>query len=138
MIRASGRKRTRHLSRALRFASSLALLFAATASLSAGGSLIRPAEHHVARRYLGLDGVPDRRERGHLRSPANAAGTNNRSRWTQVVEALTGTINSYSCETIDRLSTTFRDGVYRLNSQAPYDYRLHGAVSSRAQRVNAR
>ncbi len=61
-------------------------------------------------------------------------GTNNKSRWTQVVEALTGSINNYTCETIDRLSSTFRDGVYRLNNQAPYDYNytvpFHRALSS--------
>jgi len=38
----------------------------------------------------------------------SADPTKNRSRWIQVLEALTGNITDYSCETIDRSSSGFR------------------------------
>ncbi|HEX6276835.1 MAG TPA: hypothetical protein VFZ53_27535, partial [Polyangiaceae bacterium] len=57
-------------------------------------------------------------------NPGNTALTNERSRWINVVEVLTGTLNNYSCETMDRVSTTFRDGEYQpVLGTAPYDWR---------------
>lgn len=57
-------------------------------------------------------------------NPGNTALTNDKSRWTGVVEVLTGTINQYSCESIDRVSTTFKTGEYQVVSgTAPYDWR---------------
>src|SRR5688572_27356323 len=37
-------------------------------------------------------------------NPGNSALTNERSRWINVLEVLTGTFNDYSCESLDRIS----------------------------------
>ena len=42
-------------------------------------------------------------------------GTSQKSRWTQLVEVLTGEVNNYACYSQDRTSTTFRDE-FRLGS----------------------
>jgi type IV pilus assembly protein PilY1 len=57
-------------------------------------------------------------------NPGNTALTNERSRWINVVEVLTGTLNNYSCETIDRVSNTFKTGEYQpVTGTPPYDWR---------------
>src|SRR5262245_16748199 len=57
-------------------------------------------------------------------NPGNTALTNDKSRWINVVEVLSGTINGYSCESIDRVSNTFKTGEYQLVAGlAPYDWR---------------
>jgi type IV pilus assembly protein PilY1 len=133
MTRVSSRRRPRHLSRALGFASSLALLFAAAAT-RAQVDLYPPAPNVLL--LVDTSGSMEYKIDGSevSCSPGNPAGTNEKSRWIQVIEALTGTIDNYSCEKIDRLSTAFRDGVYRLNGQPPYDYNytvpFHRALSN--------
>ena len=62
----------------------------------------------------------------------NPGGTGSeRSRWIDLVEVLTGTIGSYSCQAVDRASSTFT-GLYRLPASVggaatlnppDYDYR---------------
>jgi type IV pilus assembly protein PilY1 len=57
-------------------------------------------------------------------TPGNAAGTNHKSRWIDLVEVLTGTIDSYSCQAVDRLSDDFKTGEYQLTATTtPYDYK---------------
>jgi type IV pilus assembly protein PilY1 len=56
-------------------------------------------------------------------NPSNPAGVNQKSRWIDLVEVLTGTIENYTCEALDRRSTTFKTGEYKLAvGQPPYDY----------------
>lgn len=43
-----------------------------------------------------------------------------RSRWIDLVEVLTGSINNYDCQRLDRNSAGFRSE-YKLGSSAPYD-----------------
>ena len=47
-----------------------------------------------------------------------------RSRWTDLVEVLTGSIQNYRCEKIDRMSASFGDGEYgKLTlDKTPFDY----------------
>ena len=40
-------------------------------------------------------------------NPGSPASTNERSRWIDVIETLTGTIPSYSCQKVDRTQTAF-------------------------------
>ena len=57
-------------------------------------------------------------------NPGNVNLTNEKSRWINVLEVLTGTFNDYSCEALDRLSNTFKTGEYQLvTGTAPYDWR---------------
>ena len=57
-------------------------------------------------------------------NPGNTMLPNEKSRWINVVEVLTGTFNGYSCEAIDRASDTFKGGEYQLvTGTAPYDWR---------------
>ena len=57
-------------------------------------------------------------------NPANTALTNDKSRWVNVIEVLSGTINGYSCESMDRVSSTFKTGEYQLVAGTPpYDWR---------------
>lgn len=57
-------------------------------------------------------------------NPGNTAGVNDKSRWIDLVEVLTGTIDNYSCQTIDRTDsgTGFRTSEYALGGD-PYDFR---------------
>jgi len=54
-------------------------------------------------------------------NPASTASVNEKSRWTDVVEVLTGTIDNYTCQTIDRTTLSYSTGEYALGG-APYDY----------------
>ncbi len=57
-------------------------------------------------------------------TPGNTAGTNHKSRWIDLVEVLTGKIDNYSCQAVDRLSDAYKTGEYQLPSgTAPYDYK---------------
>lgn len=57
-------------------------------------------------------------------NPSNLAGVNQKSRWIDLVEVMTGTIENYTCEEIDRLSTSFKTGEYKLaTGLPPYDYK---------------
>jgi type IV pilus assembly protein PilY1 len=57
-------------------------------------------------------------------TPGNAAGTNHKSRWIDLVEVLTGTIDNYSCQAVDRMSNAFKTGEYQVpDGTAPYDYK---------------
>lgn len=49
------------------------------------------------------------------------AATSERSRWIEVVEVLTGSINNYDCQRLDRNSAGFRNE-YALNGNPPYDF----------------
>ncbi len=57
-------------------------------------------------------------------NPGNTAGVNDKSRWIDLVEVLTGTIDNYSCQQIDRTDpgVGFRTGEYALGGD-PYDFR---------------
>src|SRR3954462_11492736 len=57
-------------------------------------------------------------------SPGNTAGLNEKSRWVDLVEVLTGTIDNYSCQTINRLDSGvgYRTSEYALSGD-PYDFR---------------
>ncbi|HEV8550332.1 MAG TPA: hypothetical protein VGQ57_14915, partial [Polyangiaceae bacterium] len=55
-------------------------------------------------------------------NPASVSGVNDKSRWTDVIEVLTGTIDNYTCQSIVRTdATTFKIGEYAPGI-APYDY----------------
>ena len=59
-------------------------------------------------------------------NPASTAAVNDKSRWIDVIEVLTGTIDNYSCQAIDRTDAGvggFKTGEYSLGGLAPYDYR---------------
>lgn len=57
-------------------------------------------------------------------NPGNQLLTNEKSRWINVVEVLTGTFNDYSCEALDRVSSSYKTGEYVLSTgTAPYDWR---------------
>jgi type IV pilus assembly protein PilY1 len=49
------------------------------------------------------------------------AATSERSRWIEVVEVLTGSINNYDCQRLDRSSAGFRSE-YALSGNPPYDF----------------
>jgi type IV pilus assembly protein PilY1 len=51
---------------------------------------------------------------------ATTAQTSERSRWIELVEVLTGSINNYDCQRLDRNSTLFRSE-YGGGTGAPYD-----------------
>jgi type IV pilus assembly protein PilY1 len=51
-------------------------------------------------------------------------GTPTKSRWTQLVEVLTGDIQNYGCFTQDRASSGFRSE-YKLGSADAYDFNYH-------------
>jgi type IV pilus assembly protein PilY1 len=68
-------------------------------------------------------------------NPGNPAAVNEKSRWIDLVEVMTGTIENYSCEAIDRVSTAFKTGEYQLSpGLPPYDYKypiaFHRALSA--------
>ena len=59
-------------------------------------------------------------------NPASTSAVNHKSRWIDVVEVLTGTIDNYSCQSIDRTDSSaggFKTGEYSLGGLPPYDYR---------------
>jgi type IV pilus assembly protein PilY1 len=49
------------------------------------------------------------------------AATSERSRWIELVEVLTGSINNYECQRLDRNSAAFRNE-YALGGNPPYDF----------------
>lgn len=57
-------------------------------------------------------------------SPGNPAGVNDKSRWVDLVEVLTGSIDGYTCQQIDRTDSGvgFRTSEYALGGD-PYDFR---------------
>src|SRR5262249_17795715 len=59
-----------------------------------------------------------------LSSTVAPQGPSQKSRWMQLVEVLTGDVNSPGCYTQDRRSNEFRDE-YKLGSALPYDYNYH-------------
>lgn len=54
-------------------------------------------------------------------TPGNPAATNEKSRWIDLVEVMTGTINDYSCFPMDRSTAAFASE-YGLGGRAPYDW----------------
>lgn len=52
--------------------------------------------------------------------PGSPTLTNEKSRWIELVEVMTGTLGSYSCFAQDRSSTAFRNE-FALNGELPYD-----------------
>lgn len=54
-------------------------------------------------------------------NPGNSAATNEKSRWIDLVEVMTGTLNDYSCFPMDRSSASFA-AEYGIGGQAPYDW----------------
>jgi type IV pilus assembly protein PilY1 len=59
-----------------------------------------------------------------LSSTIAPKGPSQKSRWTQLIEVLTGDINNPQCYTQDRSSTDFRTE-YALNTVDPYDFNYH-------------
>ena len=63
----------------------------------------------------------------------NDTSINERSRWIELVEVLTGKINNYSCWAQDRSTAGFRDE-FSINGVVPYDFGYvnpyHRALSS--------
>jgi type IV pilus assembly protein PilY1 len=57
-------------------------------------------------------------------SPGNTAGVNDKSRWIDLTEVLTGTIDNYSCQAINRLDSGvgYRTSEYAISGD-PYDFR---------------
>ncbi|HEY6558305.1 MAG TPA: hypothetical protein VI072_13570, partial [Polyangiaceae bacterium] len=53
--------------------------------------------------------------------PACTAGNTQKSRWVELVEVLTGSIQDYSCQAVNRSSGAFRDE-YSLSGTPPADY----------------
>lgn len=53
--------------------------------------------------------------------PSAPSASNGRSRWIELVEVLTGTIQDYRCQAVDRSGSAFTSE-YSLNSVKPYDY----------------
>lgn len=51
----------------------------------------------------------------------NTGQASERSRWIELVEVLTGSINNYDCQKLDRVSAGFQSE-YALNGGPPYDY----------------
>jgi type IV pilus assembly protein PilY1 len=66
-------------------------------------------------------------------NPGNPSLTNEKSRWIELVEVMTGTLGSYSCFAQDRSTTAFRNE-FTIDGQAPYDLNYinpyHRAVSN--------
>jgi len=56
--------------------------------------------------------------------PNEPKGAPTKSRWTQVVEVLTGDVQNYSCYTQDRRSNAFREE-YKLANVNSYDHNYH-------------
>ncbi len=52
---------------------------------------------------------------------ATTAQVSERSRWIELVEVLTGSINNYDCQRLDRNSTAFKTE-YAISGATPYDY----------------
>jgi type IV pilus assembly protein PilY1 len=57
-------------------------------------------------------------------SPGNSAGVNDKSRWVDLVEVLSGSIDGYTCQQLDRTDSGvgFRTSEYALGGD-PYDFR---------------
>jgi len=55
-------------------------------------------------------------------NPASTASVNDRSRWVDILEVLTGTIDNYTCDSVDRTASAFKTGEYALGGTPPYDY----------------
>jgi len=53
---------------------------------------------------------------------ANGPATSEKSRWIDLVEVLTGTINKYECQRLDRGSASFKDEYKVAASNSPYDF----------------
>ncbi len=54
-------------------------------------------------------------------NPGNPAATNEKSRWIDLVEVMTGTIDDYSCFPMNRSSSAFATE-YGIGGTAPYDW----------------
>lgn len=54
-------------------------------------------------------------------NPGNPAATNQKSRWIDLVEVMTGTINNYSCFPMSRSSAAFKSE-YGISGTSPYDW----------------
>jgi len=56
-------------------------------------------------------------------NPATPGNTNDKSRWIDLVEVLTGTIEDYSCQELDRTSMQFISEYALASNEPPYDSR---------------
>jgi len=61
---------------------------------------------------------------GSLSTVTNPKGPSQKSRWTQLVEVLTGDVTNYACYSQDRSSAAFLNE-YTLGTSKPYDYNYH-------------
>ena len=57
----------------------------------------------------------------HYTGAVTTAATSERSRWIDLVEVLTGSINNYDCQRLDRSSALFKNE-YALGGVNPYDF----------------
>jgi type IV pilus assembly protein PilY1 len=57
----------------------------------------------------------------HYAGSTTTVQTSERSRWIDLVEVLTGSINNYDCQRLDRNSAAFRTE-YQLGASDPYDF----------------
>src|SRR5690606_18100947 len=53
--------------------------------------------------------------------PGNPTQTNEKSRWIDLVEVMTGTFQNYSCFSMDRSTSAFKSE-FSLSNVDPYDY----------------
>jgi type IV pilus assembly protein PilY1 len=53
--------------------------------------------------------------------PGNSAAVNDKSRWIELVEVMTGTVENYSCFAMDRSSSGFLSE-YSISGNRPYDF----------------
>jgi type IV pilus assembly protein PilY1 len=54
-------------------------------------------------------------------NPGNPGATNEKSRWIDLVEVMTGTLNNYSCFPMSRSSSAFASE-YGISGKSPYDW----------------
>ena len=79
------------------------------------------AERHAPGRYLGIDGVQVLEHQLSPRAIRWSPASNEKSRWIELVEVLTGTIRTIAATAVDRNSAAFRTE-YLLGTTAPADY----------------
>ncbi len=132
-VRFTANTKIRRLSRALGFVSAAALVIA-TRGASAQVDVFPPLTNVML--LVDTSGSMEFKVDGSAVTcnPGNTAQTNDRSRWVQVVESLSGTIQNYSCEELSRESARFQSGEYAFAGIPAYDYKypvsFHRALSN--------
>lgn len=104
------------------FPVSLALLLLGSSTAFAQGDVERPLPNVLF--LVDTSGSMEFKSEGDILptcNPGNSAQTNQKSRWIDLVEVMTGTFQNYSCFAMDRSTTGFRNE-FSLGSVEPYDY----------------